>query len=147
APMPTPKPKPVVHPDFNTSSTGSGGTAVLGGGPATYPGGKMHWPVIGGDNYVSQYYHYGHWAIDIAADYGAKVVAAAPGKWIFAGWKSTGGGYQVWISHGSGIYTTYNHMSSVSVSNGANVGRGTQVGRVGATGNGSGSTPHFDSLH
>ena len=142
APMPTPK--PVVHPDFNTSSTGSGGSAVLGGGPATYPGGKFHWPVIGGDNYVSQYFHYGHWAIDIAADYGAKVVAAAPGKVIFAGWKSNGGGYQVWISHGSGIYSTYNHMSSISVSNGASVGRGAQVGRVGASGNATGPHLHFE---
>ena len=42
---------------------------------------------------------------------------------IFAGWKSNGGGYQVWIAHGSGLYTTYNHMSSVSVGRGQNVGR------------------------
>ena len=95
---------------------------MLAGGPATYSGGKFRWPVIGGDNYVSQYFHYGHCALDIAADYGAKVVAAAPGKVIFAGWKSNGGGYQVWISHGSGIYTTYNHMSSISVSSGAERG-------------------------
>ena len=35
------------------------------------------------------------------------------GTVIFAGWKNNGGGYQVWIAHGSGLYTTYNHMSSV----------------------------------
>jgi murein DD-endopeptidase MepM/ murein hydrolase activator NlpD len=142
APMPTPK--PVVHPDIATSSAGSGSSAVLGGGPANYPGGKFHWPVIGGDNYVSQYYHYGHWAIDIAADYGAKVVAAAPGKVIFAGWKSNGGGYQVWIAHGSGLYTTYNHMSAITVSRGENVSRGEQVGRVGASGMATGPHLHFE---
>ena len=78
----------------------------------------MRWPVIGGDNYISQYFHYGHYAIDIAADYGAKVVSTAPGKVVFAGWKSNGGGYQVWIAHGSGIFTTYNHMSAISASRG-----------------------------
>ncbi|HEY3335456.1 MAG TPA: M23 family metallopeptidase [Candidatus Limnocylindrales bacterium] len=142
APMPTPK--LVAKPGAGTSAVGSAGGGVLGGGPSTYPGGKFHWPVVGGNNYVSQYFHYGHWAIDIAADYGSKVVAAAPGKVIFAGWKSNGGGYQVWMSHGSGIYTTYNHMSAVTVSNGATVGRGQQVGRIGASGNATGPHLHFE---
>ena len=43
----------------------------LRAGPSTYTGGKFMWPVVGGDNYISQYFHYGHYAIDIAADYGA----------------------------------------------------------------------------
>ena len=104
----------------------------------------MRWPVIGGDNYISQYFHYGHYAIDIAADYGAKVVSSASGKVIFAGWKSNGGGYQVWIAHGSGIYTTYNHMSAITVSRGENVSRGEQVGRVGASGLATGPHLHFE---
>ena len=37
-------------------------------------------------------------------------MAAAAGRVIFAGWKNNGGGYQVWIAHGSNLYTTYNHM-------------------------------------
>jgi len=144
APLPTPK--PTVRPGnttTKTAGTGSGG-GVIGGGPSTYPGGRFHWPVVGGNNYVSQYFHYGHWAVDIAADYGSRVVAAAPGKVIFAGWKSNGGGYQVWISHGSNIYTTYNHMSSLTVSNGENVSRGEQVGRIGQTGNATGPHLHFE---
>jgi murein DD-endopeptidase MepM/ murein hydrolase activator NlpD len=104
----------------------------------------MRWPDIGGGNYLSQYFHYGHYAIDIAADYGAKVVASAPGKVIFAGWKSNGGGYQVWISHGSNIYTTYNHMSAVTVSRGESVSRGEQVGRIGASGLATGPHCHFE---
>ena len=51
---------------------------------------------------------------------------AAAGTVIFAGWKSNGGGYQVWIAHGSGLYTTYNHMSAVTVGRGQHVGRGQQ---------------------
>ena len=99
---------------------------------------------MGGGNYVSQYFHYGHWALDIAASYGSRVVAAAGGKVIFAGWKSNGGGWQVWISHGSGLYTTYNHMSAITVGNGQGVGRGQQVGRIGQSGDATGPHLHFE---
>ena len=139
APMPTPK--PVVKPGFGTSSAGGG---VLGGGPATYAGGKFTWPVIGGNNYVSQGFSSAHGGLDIAADYGTKNVAAAGGKVIFAGWKSNGGGYQVWIAHGSGIYTTYNHLSAVTVGAGQRVARGQQIGRTGSSGNSTGPHTHFE---
>jgi murein DD-endopeptidase MepM/ murein hydrolase activator NlpD len=112
--------------------------------PATYAGGAMRWPVVGGGSYVSQYYHYGHYGIDIAADYGTPVVAAAGGTVLFAGWKSNGGGYQVWLAHGSGLYTTYNHMSAVTVGRGQSVGRGQQVGRIGQTGWATGPHLHFE---
>jgi murein DD-endopeptidase MepM/ murein hydrolase activator NlpD len=120
----------------------SGGSTVRP--PATYSGGKFSWPVVGGNNFISQYYHAGHYAIDIAADYGTRVVAAASGAVIFAGWKANGGGYQVWVAHGSGLYTTYNHMSAISVGIGQSVGRGQQVGRVGQTGNATGPHLHFE---
>jgi murein DD-endopeptidase MepM/ murein hydrolase activator NlpD len=142
-PLPTPKPTHKPASPVKTA-TGGGGGGVSWGGPSSYPGGKMRWPVIGGDNYISQYFHYGHYALDIAADYGAKVVASAPGKVIFAGWKSNGGGYQVWVSHGSNIYTTYNHMSAVTVSRGESVSRGEQVGRIGASGLATGPHCHFE---
>jgi murein DD-endopeptidase MepM/ murein hydrolase activator NlpD len=141
---PLPTPKPTQKPSSGAKTTTRSGGGVSWGGPSSYPGGKMRWPVIGGGNYISQYFHYGHYAIDIAADYGAKVVASAPGKVIFAGWKSNGGGYQVWISHGSNIYTTYNHMSAVTVSRGESVSRGEQVGRVGASGLATGPHCHFE---
>jgi murein DD-endopeptidase MepM/ murein hydrolase activator NlpD len=112
--------------------------------PSTYNGGKMSWPVIGGHNFISQYFHAGHYAIDIAADYGTKVAAAAGGTVIFAGWKTNGGGYQVWLAHGSGIFTTYNHMSAITVGIGQDVARGQQVGRIGQTGNATGPHLHFE---
>jgi murein DD-endopeptidase MepM/ murein hydrolase activator NlpD len=135
-------PKPTVAPTSKPrapTSTSSGGSTRP---PATYTGGKFAWPVAGG--YISQYYHYGHYGIDIAADSGTRVKAAGGGSVIFAGWKNNGGGYQVWISHGSGLYTTYNHMSSVSVGRGQHVSRGQQVGRIGMTGNASGPHLHFE---
>jgi murein DD-endopeptidase MepM/ murein hydrolase activator NlpD len=135
---PLPVPKPAVKP---TSRPSSGGSVRP---PATYRGGTMLWPVVGGGNYISQYFHYGHYGLDIAADYGSKVRAAAAGTVIFAGWKNNGGGYQVWIAHGSGLYTTYNHMSAVSVGRGQHVARGQQVGRIGQSGNATGPHLHFE---
>ena len=137
-PIPTPKPKPIAKP---TSRPSSGGSVRP---PSTYRGGSFVWPVVGGGNYISQYFHYGHYGLDIAADYGSRVRAAAAGTVIFAGWKSNGGGYQVWIAHGSGLYTTYNHMSGVSVGRGQHVARGQQVGRVGQSGYATGPHLHFE---
>ena len=78
-----------------------------------------------------------------SAPYGSRIIAAAAGTVIFAGWKNNGGGYQVWIAHGSGLYTTYNHMSAITVGR-AHVGRGQQVGRVGQTGWATGPHLHFE---
>lgn len=138
-PIPTPKPTPTPKPHKASSGGSSGGSTRP---PAQYSGGKFSWPVAGG--YISQYFHYGHYAIDIAADAGTRAMAAAAGTVIFAGWKNNGGGYQVWIAHGSGLYTTYNHMMSVSVGRGQHVARGQQVGRVGMTGNATGPHLHFE---
>jgi len=142
--IPTPKPKPkpasTSRPTTHTTTHSGGGGSTRP--PAQYSGGTFHWPVAGG--YISQYFHYGHYAIDIAADQGTKVMAAASGTVIFAGWKNNGGGYQVWIAHGSNLYTTYNHMSSITVGRGQSVGRAQQVGRVGMTGNATGPHLHFE---
>jgi murein DD-endopeptidase MepM/ murein hydrolase activator NlpD len=135
----TPKPKPTSRP---STSRPTSTTHHVSRPPARYTGGRFAWPVAGG--YISQYFHYGHYAIDIAADSGTRVSAAASGTVIFAGWKNNGGGYQVWISHGSNLYTTYNHMSAVSVGRGQAVSRGQQVGRVGMTGNATGPHLHFE---
>jgi murein DD-endopeptidase MepM/ murein hydrolase activator NlpD len=98
---------------------------------------------VGGGNYISQYFHYGHLGIDIAATYGTPIVAPLAGVVVFAGWKSNGGGYQVWISHGNNLYTMSCHMSGVTVSTGQSVGRGQGVGRVGMSGWATGPHDHF----
>jgi murein DD-endopeptidase MepM/ murein hydrolase activator NlpD len=131
APAPKATPHPTSHPASRSSRP-----------PTSYTGGRFLWPVPGG--YISQYFHYGHYALDIAAPQGTRVLAAAGGTVIFSGWKNNGGGYQVWISHGSNLYTTYNHMMSVSVGRGQSVSRGQQVGRVGMTGNATGPHCHFE---
>jgi murein DD-endopeptidase MepM/ murein hydrolase activator NlpD len=149
APIATPKPPKVQpttpsHPTTNKPTKHSGGGGSSSGIGGKYTGGRLSWPVIGGGNYISQYFHYGHWAIDIAADYGSTVVAAAGGKVIFAGWKNNGGGWQVWISHGGNLYTTYNHMSAITVGTGEFVSRGQHVGRIGQSGDATGPHLHFE---
>jgi murein DD-endopeptidase MepM/ murein hydrolase activator NlpD len=144
-PIPTPKPTPKPKVAKSRPSTTSHSSGRTGGSySGRYGGGSMRWPVVGGGNYVSQYYHYGHYGLDIAADYGSPVVAAASGRVYFAGWKSNGGGWQVWLSHGSGVYTTYNHMSGVSVGAGQWVGKGQRVGRIGSSGWATGPHLHFE---
>jgi murein DD-endopeptidase MepM/ murein hydrolase activator NlpD len=136
-PLPTakPTPKPTPKPQFGTGGAGVG---------AAYSGGAWSWAVVGGGNYISQYFHYGHYGLDIAADYGSTVVSPLSGRVTFAGWKSNGGGYQVWISHGSGLYTSLNHLSAVTVSTGQYVSRGQRVGRVGNSGWASGPHLHLE---
>ncbi len=144
-PIPEPAPKPVVKPVARPTTPVSKPVAKPAPRPVirpTYSGGGWKWPVPGG--FISQYFHYGHWGVDIAATYGDPVLAAKPGVVTFAGWKNNGGGWQVWISHGNGVYTTYNHMSSLTVGSGQSVGGGQQVGRIGMTGHATGPHLHFE---
>jgi murein DD-endopeptidase MepM/ murein hydrolase activator NlpD len=136
-PMPTPTPKPTKKP--STSSGGGGGSGVA----PQYNGGAWTWPVRGGGNYISQYFHYGHYAVDVAASYGSPVVAALGGTVVYAGWASTGCGYQVILRNSSSIYTMYCHNSAVVVSKGQTVSRGQQIARIGQSGLATGPHVHF----
>lgn len=133
-----PLPKPAVK-SASVSSPSNGGSSAVGSS-SYHP--RMVWPVPGG--WISQYYHASHPALDIAAPMGTRVLAAAAGTVIYAGWGNNGGGYQVWISHGHDLYTTYNHMELVSVHVGQTVAAGQQVGRVGMTGWATGPHCHFE---
>jgi murein DD-endopeptidase MepM/ murein hydrolase activator NlpD len=133
-------PKPT--PTKSAPSRRSGGSTPSVRPPRTYTGGRFGWPTS--SRHISQYFHYGHYAIDIDGSTGDPIWSAASGTVIFAGWKNNGGGYQVWISHGSNLYTTYNHMSSVAVGRGQSVGRGQRIGRVGSSGYATGSHLHFE---
>jgi len=93
-----------------------------------------------------------HWhnGLDIGgARIGTPVVAAAGGTVIYAGRKKTGadgagGGIVVWISHKGTLYTTYNHLNSVTVKAGQSVAAGQQVGTLGNTGASVGAHLHFE---
>lgn len=111
---------------------------------AALPAGAS-WPVATRSSYVSQYYHSYHRADDIAASGGTRIVPIRSGKVVFAGWKSNCGGYQVWVSHGNGLYTAYYHMSKEVSYTGKSVTAGsTTLGYVGKTGCATGNHVHVE---
>ncbi len=153
---PAPLPQPLaIDPDATPlpgpqdNATAVGGTA-LGAGttsrvPAPAPAStSLVWPVPAGS--ISQYYHAGHLALDIAASYGSTVVAAQGGTVAWAGWRNNGGGNVISIDHGNGITTVYNHLGSIWVSPGQYVGAGQGIGGVGCTGLCTGPHVHFEVI-
>jgi len=84
-----------------------------------------------------------HSGIDISADRGTPVKAAAPGEVLFEGWMR-GYGQVVIIDHGRNYSTVYAHMSSTRVKEGAVVGAGAVLGAVGNTGTTTGYHLHFE---
>ena len=137
--LPGAKGAPIPVPKIAVAKSSSGGH-----GSFTYTGGAWHWPVVGGGNYISQYFWSGHPGVDIAASYGTPIVAPLAARVVYAGWNDNGGGYQVWLNFGNGLYSGMYHMSSVSVSVGQVVSRGQQVGRVGMSGWATGPHCHFE---
>lgn len=117
-----------------------------------YEGGTFTWPVPS-SHYISSsfgsrlhpIYHTWrmHTGTDIAASYGANIVAAASGKVIMSSWYG-GYGNCVMIDHGSGMVTLYGHCSSRLVSAGQEVSRGQVIALVGSTGNSTGNHCHFE---
>jgi len=74
-----------------------------------------------------------HQGVDIAAEKGTPIMAAAKGTVITATWVS-GYGQTVEIDHGYGFVTLYGHGSEILVRRGQEVERGDVIARVGDTG-------------
>jgi peptidoglycan hydrolase-like protein with peptidoglycan-binding domain len=107
---------------------------------------RLAWPLRGplGSTFAPRGYGF-HSGIDIAAEAGAPVVAAAPGRVVWAGYRAGGWGLLVTIAHGDGVRTMYAHLSRVAVRLGERVGAGARVGRVGSTGDATGPHLHFEA--
>ena len=117
-----------------------------------FPGGEGDGQATGkwldptrGAGVVSQGPHYHGNAIDIAAPIGTPLYASDGGTVSHAGWMGSYGNV-VFVNHGNGYQTRYAHMSSIDVSNGQKVSRGQMIGRMGSTGNSTGSHIHFEIL-
>jgi len=109
-----------------------------------YGTGEFGWPVDGGyisDPFLSDRNHKG---LDIAADGGTDIYAAADGVVVSAGWNPGGYGYFVLIDHLNGYQTVYAHCSSLYASEGQTVSRGQLIAAVGTTGNSTGNHCHFE---
>jgi murein DD-endopeptidase MepM/ murein hydrolase activator NlpD len=148
APLPPPvavDPNATPLPGPNSVGQIATATAPTSRGVVAAPAvGRLSWPVPGGA--ISQYFHAGHLALDIAAPYGSMIVAAQSGIVTSSGWRNNGGGYVISIDHGNGMHTVYNHLGSLWVSSGAYVVAGQAIGAVGCTGICTGPHVHFEVI-
>ncbi|RJX19124.1 MAG: M23 family metallopeptidase [Ammonifex sp.] len=106
--------------------------------------GTFYWPVLGS---ISSPFGMRdgrpHEGLDIAADTGTPVRAAADGTVIYAGPAGTYG-LLVILKHSGDSATYYAHCDSVNVSVGQNVTAGEVVATVGSTGHSTGPHLHFE---
>lgn len=147
----------------SSGSSGSSGSGSSGGsGSSVTPTSSGYtWPCPGiytitavfGEDRTT----YAHGAIDIGCPMGSTVVAAESGtvsytctscvhNWAKSGSCGCGGGFgnYVWMSHGNGKETIYGHLTSVVVSPGQYVTKGTVIGYSGTTGYSTGPHLHFE---
>ncbi len=87
-----------------------------------------------------------HPGVDLGADYGDTVRAAAAGV-VVANWYDGGYGIKIDIDHGNGYHTWYAHLSRVLVSDGTHVYKGEPIGLVGATGFATGPHLHYQIMY
>jgi murein DD-endopeptidase MepM/ murein hydrolase activator NlpD len=125
----------------SNSGTANPGTSACGGGPV---GGGFVWPTndhsISGNDYWG-----GHLAIDLSANAGDPVYAAATGVITQAagGW-NYGYGNVIQIDHGNGYTSLYAHLSSINVGVCQSVYAGQLIGLAGNSGNSFGAHLHFE---
>jgi len=117
---------------------------------ASSRGGLMQWPVAGqisspfgerknpmgpGDDF--------HPGLDIAADAGTPIGAAAAGRVVSAG-PDGGYGNLIVVDDGNGITTRYAHCSQIFARVGDTITPGQTIGAVGSTGHSTGPHLHFE---
>ena len=86
-----------------------------------------------------------HKGLDLAADYGTPVHAAADGIIASAGWDG-GFGMKVDVDHGNGYHTWYAHLSRFALAAGTRVRKGDVIAYVGATGEATGPHLHYQVM-
>jgi murein DD-endopeptidase MepM/ murein hydrolase activator NlpD len=83
--------------------------------------------------------------INIGAEAGAEVRAAAAGRVAYVGDDLVGQGLTVLIVHRDGWRTVYGHLGSATVANNADVRAGQQIGTVGLTAGDGRPSIHFET--
>ncbi|MDR2795156.1 MAG: M23 family metallopeptidase [Spirochaetaceae bacterium] len=83
-----------------------------------------------------------HSAVDLAANTGNPVKAAAEGKVTTVAYSSVFGNYVI-LTHSGGFQSMYAHLDSTSVKEGYRVTQGDKIGAVGSTGRSTGPHLHF----
>lgn len=121
-----------------------------GTGPQTPASARMQWPVAGdvtspfgerknpmgpGNDF--------HPGLDIAAEEGTAIAAAAAGRVVSAG-PDGGYGNLIVVDDGNGVTTRYGHCSQIYARVGDVVAPGQTIGAVGSTGHSTGPHLHFE---
>jgi murein DD-endopeptidase MepM/ murein hydrolase activator NlpD len=86
-----------------------------------------------------------HPGVDLGADYGEVVRAAAAGTVATADWDG-GYGEKIDIDHGNGYHTWYAHLSKMEVQPGEYVRKGQEIGLVGSSGFSTGPHLHYQVM-
>ncbi|MEZ4436923.1 MAG: M23 family metallopeptidase [bacterium] len=109
-------------------------------------GGRFVWPVDAG-TLTSGFGRRGrriHKGIDLAADPGTPIKAAAAGEVIYSDNKQRGYGNLVIIQHADDFVTVYAHNRRNLVDEGETVGQGAVIAELGNTGRSTGPHLHFE---
>ena len=125
-PATRPRPNPPVPPPATPAAPAFA--------PDPVGGGTFHKPCSDAC-YITQYFHAGHYALDMQEKGGGPVYAAEAGTVTRAdtGWNG-GYGNIIEIDHGNGLITLYGHNKSFDVSAGQTVQRGQKIANMGNTG-------------
>ena len=108
--------------------------------------GLWRWPLRAGivSSEYGRRWGRSHQGIDIAADEGDPVLAAAPGEVLYAGDALRGYGNVVILRHDQKTTTLYAHNTALLVGKGERVRTGQQIATVGSTGHSTGPHVHFE---
>ena len=123
------------------------GTASVSNGSRKGSSSGLICPIEKGKYTVSAYFGDGrnHKAIDLAANKGTAIFAAASGTVTYAGYDGDYG-YSIVIDHGNGMKTRYAHASYLCAKKGDVVSQGDMIAAVGRTGYSTGNHLHFEVI-
>ena len=151
APRPyTPSPRPYVPPPSTTTppapATPTPSTAPSDAQISELGRGKFVWPLKGDivSDFGPKVPGQRNDGVNIKADPGAPVRAAAAGDVVYAGDQVPGFGNLVLIKHADGWVTAYAHLSRVEVKMQQKVIQGQEIGQAGQTGGVSEPQLHFE---
>ena len=110
--------------------------------PAVSNADGFRWPVSG--RVIENFQQSRRTGINIEAPSGAAVRAAENGSVVYVGDGVSGFGNLVLVRHANGFVSAYAHLKDITVSKGATVSRGDQIGTVGMTGSVNRPQLHFE---
>lgn len=148
APVVLPRPAVAVAQTGSAQAAAAQAVAAVSTPAPVVVTGNFAWPTFGP---IFQYFgsptDYGyHEGIDISPPWGTPVYASDGGVVVDEQRLTWSYGWFIMIDHGNGFRTRYAHMSSFAVGPGQRVGKGQQIGAVGATGNATGPHLHFEII-